>query len=848
MTAAKICLLVSFLLLVLAAPTLAESTCRTILSFENLLASLNEDHNPNPIDNYALVAEGQDEYGHYFAMEWCSPKHVDLTIRIPDLSALGSRQLALTLAANAAVEIEVWAVTDSRSCDQSGSHLFVTELLHVDEAPKEFSLDREAFHHLPSSNCQGVMTQDEFDQLTALILFAPAGKRTLRIYSMEFPGAVDWFASTQPQDMAEHWLNDLNVFVGQTSDSSLLDLSPTVMGWANNYVPGYQCELISWAKHHGMRFISSLSFWEDNITTAVANLPPELQDATCIDIDGDVFMRPQPDQELVWMSTAAPAWRDKIRDFAYAEIDRGVDGFVLDEFMGNIATMHSGGTFDEHSLQGFREFLQAEYSAATLQTEFGIDDIATFDYRMYLLDRGLRERYLVTPWECPLFDDYYRFQEEDAIRFAQQVVEDIREYGTAQGKDLVISANAYEMGIANLWTAAISDYLTFEHQYLWPEGVELSESPTLPPQWRAVPQLKLANAITSHRPVAMLSIPDFFMLGELNPDTAYDLLNLFIAEAYAANGTFLHFNIDAFEASPERISPTFDLFREYADILRDSDSLAKVGVLYSHPTVSQLGDFGFRGACLMLSDLVVQYDVLFAGFGAEIDDYYTLDHDITTDQLQQYEVLVLPGSALLTDHQVALILDYLETGGRIIAWDGDGNQPGSLDPWEEPTYRPRLHALLIPGTYSVGAGTLTYLRDHDLGRDYYTNYSVDTLDLFGRLLLDHIDPLVRFDDPTGLNAYVAWNANRRSVVVSIINADLDPSTGRIHDRKDLAMTVELPLLFDATSARVTFSSPGSEVQELSVIFEAVSEERCVSFTIPRLSICGLVILEEISQE
>jgi len=93
--------------------------------------------------------------------------------------------------------------------------------------------------------------------------------------------------------------------------------------------------------------------------------------------------------------------------------------------------------------------------------------------------------------------------------------------------------------------------------------------------------------------------------------------------------------------------------------LRRAEQVADVAVLLSRST----RDFSpqaatyiekITGMCEQLGDLHVPYQVL-------------LDRDLNLDNLQKYHLLILPNDSALSDAELDVIHQYIETGGRVLA-------------------------------------------------------------------------------------------------------------------------------------------------------------------------------------
>ncbi|MCC6796912.1 MAG: beta-galactosidase trimerization domain-containing protein [Candidatus Hydrogenedentes bacterium] len=141
-----------------------------------------------------------------------------------------------------------------------------------------------------------------------------------------------------------------------------------------------------------------------------------------------------------------------------------------------------------------------------------------------------------------------------------------------------------------------------------------------------------------------------------------------LAEAYAAGGVLQNQNI------PEANTHFYKFLKQHEDLFVGNQSLATVGVVTSICSK----DFYENGASVkpaywmgwLLQDLHVPYDYLLA------------ERDMTPEILQKYKVIVLPDLALMSDEQVAVIKQYIEQGGRVLAthntakYDADMNDKG----------------------------------------------------------------------------------------------------------------------------------------------------------------------------
>ena len=146
-----------------------------------------------------------------------------------------------------------------------------------------------------------------------------------------------------------------------------------------------------------------------------------------------------------------------------------------------------------------------------------------------------------------------------------------------------------------------------------------------------------------------------------------------------------------------------DYLASRADWYRDLTSIARVAVVRSEPSRLWGSDGGrmdgaadqsghiaeYRGLCELLSDLRHPYDLILSpGFSLE--------------ELQRYELVVLPGVTCLSDDEAAAIDAYVEGGGRILVTGEFGSSDGHGNRRDRPATC-ALPALPGEGRSAVGA-------------------------------------------------------------------------------------------------------------------------------------------------
>lgn len=121
-------------------------------------------------------------------------------------------------------------------------------------------------------------------------------------------------------------------------------------------------------------------------------------------------------------------------------LEMGVDQFQMDGPQFNDIMVSHGGCFCADCLAGFREFLAA-HSTAAQREEWGIGDLATFDYAKFLTALGTPPNVGIAAWKGPadLRDRYREYQVAAGVRFLGEMHERVNELA---GRRIAYSCNA----------------------------------------------------------------------------------------------------------------------------------------------------------------------------------------------------------------------------------------------------------------------------------------------------------------------------------------------------------------------------------------------------------------------
>lgn len=391
-----------------------------------------------------------------------------------------------------------------------------------------------------------------------------------------------------------------------------------------------------------------------------------------------------------------PVWRDYLKKIMELQIDAGVAGIQLDEAELPITSMGAGGCFCKDCRKQFRQYLLERKRAGTLSEIYDGIDLETFDYQRYLLDGGYNH-----PNESPMFRDYYEFQMRAVKKHFTELVDHARDYARrTQGREILMSGNFF---------TCMPVYYPFENTVDL-VITEMDHTLFRQPHW-----YRYISGFSNSKPVIVAENPYGGMIPQLveqlERGRAYDLYRLFLLEAavYGCNmsvpyGGWMGNTIKTGFWPPQDVTEQVQTFLCGNDHVYSKDSGAMVLVPYSFPSyywreVTKSGGdqftdvdssilyyqsleqesedasrLPFWDVVKFLSEQQVIYDVRMFG-----------DDDLRPDQVSaqewaQYELIVLPECAYLTENQCQELERYVAAGGRLLCFGRTAeNRPGWLE-------------------------------------------------------------------------------------------------------------------------------------------------------------------------
>jgi hypothetical protein len=379
-----------------------------------------------------------------------------------------------------------------------------------------------------------------------------------------------------------------------------------------------------------------------------------------------------PDREhyCYTMDRNNPVWREYLKAVIRIQIDAGVQGVQLDEAELPITSMQYGGCFCKDCMKGFREYLRS-LPSDRLPAELDGVDLGAFHYGSWLLEQGYDFKHQQA--QSPLFWHYLRFQRGAIVRYFSELADYARDYAKSTGRSVLVSGNFFNF---------------FDHYYPLEPSVDVLITEMRNTRYRQPAWYRYVAGFAGDKPVIVVENPYGGVVPELieslKHGRGYDLFRMSIYEAAALGvnmslpyGSWMGSVIqDAFYAPDELCVETGSFLAEN-ERLFSRRTFSEVGVVYSvessfeqAPQADELADNRlnrsdaeggpFWQVCRELCDAAQPYDVVMFPDGELRPD------SLTAADLARYSTLVLPECRFVTDHQAALLEDFVAAGGSLL--------------------------------------------------------------------------------------------------------------------------------------------------------------------------------------
>ena len=433
----------------------------------------------------------------------------------------------------------------------------------------------------------------------------------------------------------------------------------TVMGWAGSRSK----ERIELAHSKGVRHFScSVGFLTEG--RGVIDFSDDFLDAACRNFAGEPFGVPwlwdhkHKGQSYWWWCTNSPLYEKYLAKRLEETMAAGPDGLHIDDYRGTSGSLTwlSGG-FCRHCMAGFREYLAQNVPREKL-AQLGITDLAKFDYRQFLLDKGVKpEEYNKRRSGLPLADEFYDFQVKANTRFVGRY----RKQGEGiRGKPVTLCVNS---GLSNPQALAIAPELSYFCCEVHHGAAGLS------PAKHPIYIYKLADGLD--RPVtSTASGQDWAYVCEHEKPC---LVRSWAALSYAFGQTLMaphrqwcytkEKGTHWYTGPVEEYAYVYRFVRDNARLFDDYQAVAPVAVVYDNGA-NRKGRGRIEPICVALAERNIPFTVLVAG-----DDW--LDYRLDGKRLAQFKAVVLATDTKSMDREQAQLIDKVAADGRLINWPDD---------------------------------------------------------------------------------------------------------------------------------------------------------------------------------
>jgi hypothetical protein len=429
----------------------------------------------------------------------------------------------------------------------------------------------------------------------------------------------------------------------------------TVLGWAG----GGSRERIEQAHAKGVRLFSvSVGFRTE--FGRMIDFSPEFLDAACRNFAGEPFIVPwlwdhkHKGQPAWWFCTNSPLYRKYLESRLVEMMKAQPDGLHIDDYTGTAgAVTWQSACFCRNCLAGFREYLAAKAPKEKL-AELGIKDLATFDYRQFLLDKGVKpEEYNKRRRSLPLAAEFHDFQvkaNNAHVAAYRKRAEELR------GKPLTLCVNSWINSPESLVIARQLSYVCCEMEHQAAS--------------RAVP----LHPIYIYKMADGLGLPVASTAS--GPDWAYvkehklpGLVRTWIALSYAYGHNFMaphrqwcyakEKGTHWYDGPTEEYAWLYHFVRRNAAVLDGHEAVAPVAVVYDNAARRQ-GKGNIEPICTALAEKNVPFTVVVAG-----DDW--LDYRLDAAKLAKFKAVIVSKDLALDEPQRKLI-EQVKQQGRLVVW------------------------------------------------------------------------------------------------------------------------------------------------------------------------------------
>lgn len=507
-----------------------------------------------------------------------------------------------------------------------------------------------------------------------------------------------------------------------------------------------------------------------------------------------------------------PVWREYLKQVIKIQIDAGAPGIQLDEADTPHLAFAWGGCFCKDCIAVFRTYLQG-LPAEELPEVLGGEDLASFDYRQWLLARGHRQG--ENPRTFPLYEQYWWAIMLNLPRTFRELTDFAREHASTTGKEIRLGSNffncvGYYDPFIDEVDLVITEMAQTEHQQPW----------------------FYRHAVGFARGLDVVAVegPYSGVMEQLRADLkrgrAFDrfALSIFEANAMGANmslpyGSWLGTGVKDSYYAPRELAVAVGQFQKSVAALTTNASRHRTAVVFSPKSqlrvLSQIHPEGFQEFFERLPE-----DEGITGANNRYTPYFDVlerlsrtshTYDVVTmpfeemraggptaQDLSRYETVVVPVAFELSTAQNAVLHEYLEAGGKVVVI---GDYAADVDEVQRAQVLEHPRTTVLEGPHQV---------DQQVG---------DVVEV----------------DLGELGAVSVHALEDGTAAVHLLNFDYDEDADAVREKIDVPLTVTLG--DNVTTA--TLHRPGREPENLQITGAAGGSH---SLTVPALGTYAVIHL------
>ncbi|MEM2293331.1 MAG: hypothetical protein QXX41_08650 [Nitrososphaerota archaeon] len=471
---------------------------------------------------------------------------------------------------------------------------------------------------------------------------------------------------------------------------------------------------------------------------------------------------------------------------------------------------------------------------------------------------GMRVRSTGTPPSFPedkILREYAKFLHGELIRFISNFVKEVKEYGRRKyGKDIPVYGNQW---LGTLWDDNFLLDIALDSILLSPyvDLIQIEAVPsTFPPKNRFTLLYRFGHAMAQNSKPVWNQGAFYNNLGYRELDhNKVNLTILGIAEAYA-NGAIKELDLAGWPGAtpvagtvmqpdtsiPKKIQSLIDFIWLNKKLLIGFKPYAKTAIIYSIPDFLHNLFPAFKifpeqqkneliGLADMLQWLHIPYDIVIFGHPELMDDAYYLK------RLKEYDLLIFPNVKHVSHTQIQAMIDYVNSGGRIIF---TGSIPSYNHDHDNLTEEDKILLTNLLQEYR----NQVILIEELLGCKWYENlkegyskivmYS-DILNRFKSIITNMIEiPVITFNTPEMVEINIMKKGNYTAV--HLINYRYNLKTDSFERIENIQFSIDKSIVGEAEKA--IFISP-----ELIRRLDLKYEDKYIKITIPFLDYWGFIV-------